>query len=185
MTSTITPAAATQDGEARYQLAKDSRGQTYRLDTATGTVAPVDTTKARVAASRTAAPAPAPRIRSRPAQAADPSAFPAFRPTPRPTRVARPQPALVDSRAVPARIEFGGMCGEEPDALAVTLVDAAVYAKPSIGTPLVARVVSGTLVTLASRSGEWRRVNLDGAKGPLSGFVHCSALRSLASAPAQ
>jgi hypothetical protein len=78
----------------------------------------------------------------------------------------------------PARIAFDPVCAAPWEPVAVTLVDTGVYAKPSVGS-LVNRVVSGTLVTMNGPSGDWVRVEVERARGPLSGFIHCSALRPL------
>jgi hypothetical protein len=91
----------------------------------------------------------------------------------------RPQPVAVEFRPAPPPITFGELCGAPGERIGVTLVDTGVYARPSLGTPMVTRVVSGALVTIVSDSGEWLRVNVDGAKGRLSGFVYCTALRPL------
>ena len=81
----------------------------------------------------------------------------------------------------PARIAFDEVCAAPWEPVAVTLVDTGVYAKPSVGS-LVNRVVSGTLVTMNGPSGSWVRVNVEGRRSPLSGFIHCSALRPLTTA---
>ena len=79
----------------------------------------------------------------------------------------------------PPPIAFGELCGTSGERIGITLVDTGLYARPSLGTPIVTRMVSGALVTVVSDDGEWLRVNVDSAKGPLSGFVYCTALRPL------
>jgi hypothetical protein len=167
---------------ARYTVVKDTLGRTVRLDKMTGEVTPVEKTKApksvQPTSSRAVAARSTPRV-SRPRRPA-PQLL-ASLPTIAPARVVTSQPVIL-ARPEPARIASDEMCAEHDDIFAVTLVDAAVFASPSIGTPLVTRVIGGTLVTMTGDSGEWLYVTFEGRRGPLSGFVHCSTLRSLASA---
>jgi hypothetical protein len=173
-----TATTASSSSETRYTLAKDTSGRTVRLDPVTGDVKPVDATQAPAAA-------PKPRISKRapmrgaavhpPAEAA-PSA-----PMPSPVREVIQTAAVTVAQPEVTRVDFGELCAEPLDLFAVTLVDIGVYEEPSVGT-LVQRLASGTFVTTSGVSGEWVRVHLQRAQGPLSGFVHCSALRRLKAA---
>lgn len=162
--------------QARTTLVKDSTGKMVRLDPVTGEVTPADGTKAPAAAPQARASKPSVRRKVAASARVEPATAPV---TPTPARVVAPQAVITRVQPAPARIAFDRVCAAPWEPVAVTLVDTGVYAKPSVGS-LVNRVVSGTLVTLNGPSGDWVRVDVERAKGPLSGFIHCSALRPLA-----
>jgi hypothetical protein len=180
--SSVTTPPRPQD-PARFEVVKDTTGRTVRFDKITGEVTPVDKTKA----PETVPPstrAVAAKSTSRPSRRTGIELpLPASLTTMTPAPVGASQPVVV-ARPEPARIAFDEMCAEHEDIFAVTSMDAAMFAQPSIGTPLVTRVVGGTLVVMTGDSGEWLYVTVEGRRGPLSGFVHCSTLRSLPSAEA-
>lgn len=169
------PTTTTHDEASRYETTKDGRGRLVRLDKVTGKVTMVNGTKAPLPATATL-PAAA-RAARRARTASEPSLQP--QPTSAPARPAVSKPAAGALPPVPTPIAFGELCGNPGERVAVTLVDTGVYARPNLGTPLVGRVVSGTLVTIAGDSGQWLRATLERRRGPLSGFVHCTALRPL------
>jgi hypothetical protein len=160
---------------ARTTLVKDSTGKTVRFDPVTGEVTPVGGTKEPAAAPQTRAARPSVTRKAAPRARVEPATAPV---TPNPARAIAPQAVITRVQPEPARIAFDPVCAAPWEPVAVTLVDTGVYAKPSVGS-LINRVVSGTLVTLNGPSGDWVRVEVERARGPLSGFIHCSALRPL------
>jgi hypothetical protein len=159
---------------ARTTLVKDSSGHTVRLDPVTGDVTPVDTTQAPSAA-------PQPRTSKRAATRAtvvQPSVERVVSAPQSPVPAVIPTAAVTVAQPEVARVVFEDSCAEPLDLFAVTLVDIGIYEEPSVGS-LVQRLVSGTLVTVSGVSDEWVRVNLQRMQGPISCFIHCSALRPL------
>jgi hypothetical protein len=164
--------------ETRTTLVKDSSGKMVRLDPVTGEVTPVDRTKAPAATTAPRASKPAAKRSAAVHARVEPRTA---RTTPIPIRAIAPRAVITQAPPQPARIAFDEVCAAPWEPVAVTLVDTGVYAKPSVGS-LLNRVVSGTLVTMNGPSGDWVRVNLEGTRGPLAGFIHCSALRPLTAA---
>jgi hypothetical protein len=159
---------------ARTTLVKDSSGHTVRLDPVTGDIKPVDTTQAPAAA-------PQPRTSKRAATRATvvhPSVERVLSAPQSPVSAVIQTATVTVAQPEVARIVSEDSCAEPLDLFAVTLVDIGVYEEPSVGS-LVQRLVSGTLVTISGVSDEWVHVNLQRMQGPLSGFIHCSALRPL------
>ena len=161
----------------RTTLVKDSKGHTVRLDPVTGEIKPVDTTQPPAAA-------PQPRTPKRAATRA-PVVHPSVErvlSAPQSPVSAVIQPAAVTvAQPEVARVVSEDLCAEPLDLFAVTLVDIGIYEEPSVGS-VVQRLVSGTLVTISGASDKWVRVNLQRMQGPISGFIHCSALRPLRAA---
>jgi hypothetical protein len=137
-------------------------------------IKPVDTTKAPAAAPQ---PRTSKRASTR-ATGADPS-FERELPAPE-SPVSAVIRAAAETVAQPesARAVFEDSCAKPLDLFGVTLVDIGIYEEASVGS-VVQRLVSDTVVTISGVSGEWVRVNLQRTQGPLSGFIHCSALRPL------
>ena len=159
---------------ARTTLVKDSSGHTVRLDPVTGDIKPVDTTQ-------TPAAAPKPRTSKRAATRATvvhPPVEPVLSAPQSPVSAVIQTPAVAVTQPEVARLVAEDSCAEPLDLFAVTLVDIGIYGEPSVGS-LVQRLASGTLVTISGVSDQWVRVNLQRMQGPVSGFIHCSALRPL------
>lgn len=173
------PMTPTPDHTSRYTVTKDQQGRLVRFDPVTGDVMGLHDEK-KVTARR-----------SSKGPVARQTAVPAVVDAPAPPvavqarRITAVSAAVLPLESTATRIKFDQLCSQSEARVAVTLVDTGVYARPSIGTRMVGRVVSGTLATIAGGTDDWRRVSLESPKGPLAGFVHCSTLRPLAHGPSE
>jgi hypothetical protein len=163
----------------RYQLMKDDRGQTLRLDTVTGSIVvvdpstiPVERSTRRVAPSRAAAAAPVVETAVQP-----PLDTPAE--TQAKERSAEETPAVDTHPAEAAAVVVANPCTQigEPGREFVISSRADAFVDPGRSGAPVANLATGTYVQGVSVQGTWLLVRFhDQVWGDRSAYISCSSV---------
>jgi len=164
-----------RNDSGRYQLMKDARGQTLRLDTVTGRIVIVDssTIPAEGSSTRRATPAEAtPAGATPPAPAVEPQVQPT------PDKPVEESPA-VTARAAQAPPAAANACEQigDPDREFVVSTPADAFVEPSRPGAPVANLASGTPVQGINIQGNWLLVRFhDQVWGDRAAYISCSSV---------
>ena len=159
----------------RYQLMKDARGQTLRLDTVTGQIVVIDssTIPSEGSSGRRAAPAEATLAGATPPA---PAVEPQVQPTP--DTPVEESPA-VTARAAQAPLAAANACEQigDPGREFVVSAPADAFVEPSRPGVPVANLPSGTPVQGIKIQGNWLLVRFhDQVWGERSAYIACSSV---------